>query len=345
MCSRGVAEPERKKEADEAHDVPGQAIPGRNATGPARMQEGHERDDRQDAEVDADLGQVVVAEELRLVEMPVPTVEVWHQPQDAVGRGVAPRRGDHSGTSLRIADGLESGEPLNRGQRKCQRGSRATPAQDPPPPLATETGRHDGEGDDEKRLIEHRLGRAGEDDRGIGDPEQDAPAPPPVTDDVQDGQEHPRDRDKSLRHVDVVDLAQHRPGERVGGRSEEARHRRELQRPQEDVHPHGDRREQDDLGRQPGRAIGQDDEQPHQGVEGAGVEVRHERRAAEDVLVPERQLPVAQHGSDQDVERVVLLQVVARDEQPASDQVGEHESGGRDGDQHEVGPQGSEVCS
>ena len=49
-----------------------------------------------------------------------------------------------------------------------------------------------------------------------------------------------------------------------------------------------------------------------QGVERAGVEVGHERRAAEDVLVPEGQLAVTQHGADEDVEGVILLQVVAR---------------------------------
>ncbi len=64
---------------------------------------------------------------------------------------------------------------------------------------------------------------------------------------------------------------------------------------------------------------------PDQGVERAGVEVRHERRAAEDVLVPEGQLAVAQHGTHQDVQRVVLLQVVPGDDETTADQVGQHE--------------------
>ena len=70
--------------------------------------------------------------------------------------------------------------------------------------------------------------------------------------------------------------------------------------------------EEHDLGRDPGGTIGEDHEEPDQRVEGSGVEVGHERGAAEDVLVPERQLAVAQHGADQDAQRIVLLEVVAR---------------------------------
>ena len=77
----------------------------------------------------------------------------------------------------------------------------------------------------------------------------------------------------------------------------------------------------DDLGGQPGGPVGQDDEEPGERIEGPGVEVGHERRAAEDVLVPERQLPVAQHGADQDVQRVVLLQVVSGDQEVPADEV------------------------
>ena len=344
MLEGGVGA-QREEEAEKAHGVPRQTVAGRNAAGPARMQQGHQRDDRQDAEVDADFRQVVLAEELRLAEMPVPTVEIGHQAQDGEGPGITPRRGDHPCATLRIADGLESGKPLDCRQGKGERRSRSTPRQDTPPPLAVETGRHDGERDDQQCLVEHRLWRTGQDHRRIGDPEEDGPAPTAVTDDVQDSQEHPGDRDESLRHVHVVDLAQHRSGEGVRGGRKEAGHRRELQRPEEDVHPDGDRREGDDLGGQPRGAIGQDDEESRQRIEGAGVEIGHEGRAAEDVLVPERQLPVAQHRTDQDVQREILLQVVPRDQQPAPDQVREHEGGGRDGDQHDVRPQGSDACS
>ena len=105
------------------------------------------------------------------------------------------------------------------------------------------------------------------------------------------------------------------------------------------------RREEDDLGGDPRGTIGQNDEQAGQGIEGAGVEVGHERRAAEDVLVPERQLAVPQHGADQDVEREVLLEIVSGDQQVPADEVREHEGGRGNGDQHDVGPQGSDVCS
>ena len=135
------------------------------------------------------------------------------------------------------------------------------------------------------------------------------------------------------------------PGEGEGGRAEEAGDGRQRQRPQEDVHPDRDGREQDDLGGDPGGAVGQDHEQPHQRIEGSGVEVGHQRRAAEDVLVPEGQLPVAQHGTHQHVEREVLLEVVPGDEQMATDQVRQHEGDRGDGDEHDVGPQGSDVCS
>ena len=97
-----------------------------------------------------------------------------------------------------------------------------------------------------------------------------------------------------------------------------------------------------DLGGDPGHPVRQDTKKSHEGVEGAGVEVGHQRRAAEDVLVPEWQLPVAQHGADQDMQRVVLLQVVACHEQVAAEEVRQHEGGCRDGDQDDVGPQGSD---
>ncbi len=61
--------------------------------------------------------------------------------------------------------------------------------------------------------------------------------------------------------------------------------------------------------------------------------------------IPEGQLPVAQRGTDQHVEREILLQVVTRDQQAAAEEVREYEGGRGDGDQHDVGPQGSEMCS
>ena len=277
--------------------------------------------------------------------MPVPTVEVRHEAQDGEGPGIAPRRSDHARAALRIANGIEARQPLDRGHSQSERGADATPRQHPPPPFPVQTGRHDGKGGHQQCLIEHRLGRAGQDDSRIGNSEEDGPAPTPVPDDVQDGQQHPRDGDETFRHVHVIDLVQHRPGERVRGGREEARHRRELERPEEDVHAHRDRREHDDLGGQPCGAVGEHDEQTRQWVEGARVEIGHQGRAAEDVLIPERQLPVTQHGADEDVQREVLLQVVARDEEPAPDQVREYEGRCGDGDQHDVGPQGSDVCS
>ena len=84
---------------------------------------------------------------------------------------------------------------------------------------------------------------------------------------------------------------------------------------------------------------------PDEGVERPGVEVGHQRRAAEDVLVPEGQLAVAQHGADQDVERVVLLQVVAGDQQVPADEVRQHEGRRRDGDQHERRATGVRLCA
>jgi hypothetical protein len=143
----------------------------------------------------------------------------------------------------------------------------------------------------------------------------------------------------------VIDLAQDGSRECEGGGCEDARRSRELERPQEDVHPDRNRREQNGLGGDPGGAVGQYDEQPHQGIERSGVEICHERRAAEDVLVPEGQLAVTQHGSHQDMERVVLLQIVPGDQQAAADQIRKHEGGSRDGNQHDVGPQRSDVCS
>ena len=106
---------------------------------------------------------------------------------------------------------------------------------------------------------------------------------------------------------------------------EHARDRRELQGPQEHVHPDGDGSEENDLRGHPGGPVGHHDEQDGQGVERAGVEIGHERRATEDVLVPEGQLAVTQHGGDEDTEGIILLQVVAGDQQMAADQIREHE--------------------
>ncbi len=114
---------------------------------------------------------------------------------------------------------------------------------------------------------------------------------------------------------------------------------------EEDVHADGDRREEDDFGGDPGGAVGHDDEQTDERIERPGVEIGHQRGAAEDVLVPERQLAVAAHRADQDMERVVLLQVVAGDQEVPVEEIGQHEGGGRNGDQHRIGPQGAKVCS
>ena len=162
---------------------------------------------------------------------------------------------------------------------------------------------------------------------------------------MEDRQKHPRDGNEPLRHVDVVDLTQDGSGKRIRGGGEHARDSGELQGAQEDVHADGDSGEHHDLGGHPGRPIGQDHEQPGQGVERAGVEVGHERRAAEDVLVPKRQLAVAQHGAHEDVEGIVLLQVVPGDQQVAADQIGDHEYSRWDRNQHDIGPQGSDMCS
>jgi hypothetical protein len=158
-------------------------------------------------------------------------------------------------------------------------------------------------------------------------------------------QQHPRDGHEPLGHVDVVDLAQHGAGEGEGGRGQEAGHGRELQGPQEGVHADSDGSEEDDLGGDPGGAVGQEHEEHRDGVEGAGVEVGQQRRAAEDVLVPERQLPMPQHGAHQHMKGVVLLQVVAGQQQVAPEEVGQDEGRRRDGGQHEVGPEGAYIPS
>ena len=53
---------------------------------------------------------------------------------------------------------------------------------------------------------------------------------------------------------------------------------------------------------------------------------------------------VPQHGSDQDVQRVVLLHVVAGHQQMPAEEIGQDESRGRDGDQDDVGPQRPRMC-
>jgi len=114
-------------------------------------------------------------------------------------------------------------------------------------------------------FVEHRLGRTGQDDRGVGDPEQDDPAPPSVTDDVEDRQKHPRDGNEPLRHVDVVDLTQDGSGKRIRGGGEHARDSGELQGAQEDVHADGDSGEHHDLGGHPGRRSGRTTNSPSRG--------------------------------------------------------------------------------
>jgi hypothetical protein len=98
-----------------------------------------------------------------------------------------------------------------------------------------------GKGGDEEGLVEHRFGRTGQDDRRVGNPEKDGPAPPSVTDDVEDRQQHPWDGDETLRHVHVVDLTQNGSGKRDRWRRRaRTPQSRGLQRAKEDVHPDGD---------------------------------------------------------------------------------------------------------
>jgi hypothetical protein len=73
------------------------------------------------------------------------------------------------------------------------------------------------------------------------------------------------------------------------GRGQDAG-RRQFQRTQEEIHPDRDEREEDHFGGDPRHPIGQDHEEPDQGVERPRVEPGQQRGTAEDVLVPERQL-------------------------------------------------------
>ena len=336
---------EGKEEAEDPDRVPREPFTRRQPARPPSVHQREDRDEGEHPEVQADLGQVVLAEEWPFAEVAVTAVEIRDQREDAERRGEAPGGGEHAAPPLRVTDRLEARQPLNGRKREGEHDAGCAPREHAPPPLRVQAGRHHRIGDNEQGLVEHRLGRAAEDDRRVGDPEHDGPAPSAVAHDVQDGQQQPRDGNEAFGHVHVVDLAQHRSGEREGRGTEDTGGHREGQRPQEHVHADCDGREEDDLGGQPGGAVREDHEEPDEGVERSGVEIRHQGCAAEDVGVPEGQLAVAVHGTDQDVERVILLQVVAGDEKPAGDQVRKHERGRRDGDQHEIGPQGPDVCS
>ena len=121
VLERGVGA-ERQQEADQPDDVPGDAFPARQSRGPAGMPQREEGDDGKDAQVDLDLGQVVVREERGLPEMAVPAEEVRHERQQAVGRREAPRGGKCAAQprTLGIGDGGNPGQPLHGGQRKGQ---------------------------------------------------------------------------------------------------------------------------------------------------------------------------------------------------------------------------------
>ena len=133
------------------------------------------------------------------------------------------------------------------------------------------------------------------------------------------------------------------PGEGEGESAQQAGHGGERQGSQEDVHADADTGEEHDFSGDPGDAIGEDDEEPDQRVEGPGVEPGQQRGAAVDVLVPERQLAVPDHGSGQHVQRIVLLHVVAGQQQMPAEEIGQDESSGRNGDQDEIGPPGTRM--
>ena len=141
-----------------------------------------------------------------------------------------------------------------------------------------------------------------------------------------------------FRHVDVVGLTEHHTGAHEGEGGQNAGHRRQRQGAEEEVHPDADQREQDHLGGDPGDAIGQDHEEPDQGVERTRVETGQERGAAEEVGVPKGKLTVPQHGADEDVQRVVLLEVVAGHHQVAPEEVREDERRRGKADQDGIGP-------
>ena len=307
--------------------------------------ERQEGDHGKDSHVDLDLGQVVVREEHGFPEVAEAAVEVGHERQQAVGGRKASRCGERATQpgALGIGDRRDAGQPLHRGQCQGQRRTCPAAGQHAPPTGAIESGRDGGVGGDQQGPVEHRLGRASEDHQRESEAEQHRPTPTPVPDDVQHRQEHERYRREPRRHVDVIGLTQHdaRAHEREGG--QDAGRGRQCQGAQEEVHPDPDQREQDHLRGYPGGAIGQDHEEPDQGIERSRVETGQQRGPAEHVLVPERKLTVPQHGTDEHMQRIVLLEVVAGQHEMAPEEIREDERRRRKADQHGIGPQRAET--
>ena len=84
---------ERQQVPESADGVPRQAVTRCDLARPTRVQKRHERNQREHTQIDPYFGQVVLAEEPRLPQAPVPTIEVRHQGKDAERRRITPRGG------------------------------------------------------------------------------------------------------------------------------------------------------------------------------------------------------------------------------------------------------------
>ena len=109
---------EGKEEAEDPDRVPREPVTRRQPARPPSVDQCEDRDEGEHTEVQADLGQVVLAEELLFAEAAVTAVEVRDQSEDAERRRETPGGGEHATPPLRVTDRLEARQPLNGGKRE-----------------------------------------------------------------------------------------------------------------------------------------------------------------------------------------------------------------------------------
>jgi hypothetical protein len=331
LLERGVAA-EREEEPDAPERVPESPLVAREPVAPRRAGERDERDEGEEADVGAHLGEVERAE-----------VATEERPEAAEGRrgeeqeqGLGGERAEaHVGERqigpLGVRDEDQPGEPLRGAECERDDAGEHAAAREPPPALPDRVRCDEGDDEGRSRGVEDRLRAAGEHREPERGPGEHGPAPAPLGDEATDAEQHPREGGDALQGVEVHRLAHGRAGEREGRA--------------------GERRSGDPHARAPEQRIGADrccgergccrggererageqGEEHDERVGGSGVEAREQGGATPDPGVPQRQVPRRELSPDEHPQREVLVDIVSTreqvpgpDEHPEVDDEGQH---------------------